>query len=160
MGEHDPKRECELCLLSYQGQKLHAVVHALGLTGLGNELRVVNAGAEGPLIYDWACARMRDSHDGVPAPECWLLARRSISNPTETAYYLSNAPADTPLQTLAEKASQRWSIEQCLEEGKGETGLDEYEVRSWDSWHRHITLSMMAHAWLASLKAAQVSPSS
>jgi SRSO17 transposase len=115
-------------------------------------------GAKGPLIYDWACARVRDSRDGVPGPECWLLARRSISDPEEIAYYLSNAPADTPLETLAWAASQRWSIEQCIEEGKGETGLDEYEVRFWDSWYRHVTLSMMAHAWLASVKARQVFP--
>jgi len=112
-------------------------------------------GAKGPLTYDWACARVLESRDALPGPESWLLARRSLSDPKEIAYYLSNAPADTPLETLAEIASQRWSIEQCLEEGKGETGLDEYEVRSWHSWHRHITLSMMAHAWLASLKAAE-----
>jgi SRSO17 transposase len=124
-----------------------------------SRLRVAD-GAKGPLIYDWACARVRDSRDGVPGPACWLLARRSLSDRQEIAYYLSNAPADTRLETLAQKASQRWSIEQCLEEGKGETGLDEYEVRSWDSWHRHITLSMMAHAWLASLKAAQGFPPS
>ena len=120
-------------------------------------LRVAE-GAKGPLTYDWACARVLESRDGVPGPESWLRARRSISEPKEIAYYLSNAPADNPLETLAQKASQRWSIEQCLEEGKGETGLDEYEVRSWDSWQRHITLSMMAHAWLASVKAAQVFP--
>jgi len=112
-------------------------------------------GAKGPLTYDWGCARVRDSRDGVPGPECWLLARRSISDPQEVAYYLSNAPADTPLEILAWVASQRWTIEQCIQEGKGETGLDEYEVRSWDSWHRHITLSMMAHAWLTSVKTAQ-----
>jgi len=117
-------------------------------------------GAKGPLIYDWACARVWDSRDGVPGPACWLLARRSISDPAEIAYYLSNAPAQTSLETLAWAALQRWSIEQCIEEGKGETGLDEYEVRSWESWYRHITLSMMAHAWLASVKAAQAfSPS-
>ena len=49
-------------------------------------------------------------------------------------------------------ASQRYTVEQCIEEAKGETGLDEYEVRFWHSWYRHITLSMMAHAWLASIK--------
>jgi SRSO17 transposase len=51
-------------------------------------------------------------------------------------------------------ASARWSIETTIEEGKGEAGLDEYEVRYWHSWHRHITLSMMAHAWLASTRQA------
>jgi SRSO17 transposase len=49
-------------------------------------------------------------------------------------------------------ASTRYTVEQCIEEAKGETGLDQYEVRFWHSWYRHITLSMMAHAWLASIK--------
>ena len=52
----------------------------------------------------------------------------------------------------AEVAAARWSIETTIEEGKGETGLDEYEVRYWHSWHRHITLSIMAHTWLASVR--------
>ena len=89
----------------------------------------------------------------------------SITNPTDIAYYLSNAypatagstgaPQSTPLQTMAEVVAARWSIETTIEEGKGETGLDEYEVRYWHSWHRHITLSMMAHAWLASIRQAE-----
>ena len=53
---------------------------------------------------------------------------------------------------LAQVASARYTVEQCIEEAKGETGLDEYEVRTWQSWHRHITLSMLAHAWLASTR--------
>ena len=112
-------------------------------------------GAKGPITYDWAAVRVLESRDALPGPERWLLVRRSISDPTELAYFLSNAPEDTTLERLAQKASQRWTVEQCLEEGKGETGLDEYEVRSWDSWHRHITLSMMAHAWLASLRSRE-----
>jgi len=131
-----------------------AAVAAAWPAAAWRRLSVAN-GAKGSLIYDWACARVWDSRDGIPGPECWLLARRSISNPEEIAYYLSNAPADTPLETLAWAASQRWSVEQCIEEGKGETGLDDYEVRFWDSWYRHVTLSMMAHAWLASIKARQ-----
>jgi SRSO17 transposase len=47
----------------------------------------------------------------------------------------------------------RWTVEQCFEEGKGEVGLDEYEVRSRHSWYRHITLSMLALAFLAALRA-------
>jgi SRSO17 transposase len=136
-----------------------ATVVAGWLTEAWHRLSVAD-GAKGPLTYDWACARVLESRDGVPGPESWLLARRSLSGAKEIAYFLSNAQADTPLETLAQKASQRWSIEQCFEESKSETGLDEYEVRSWDSWHRHITLSMMAHAWLASLKAAQGFPPS
>jgi SRSO17 transposase len=136
-----------------------ATVVAGWLTEAWHRLSVAD-GAKGPLTYDWACARVLESRDGVPGPESWLLARRSLRDAKEIAYFLSNAQADTPLETLAQKASQRWSIEQCFEESKSETGLDEYEVRSWDSWHRHITLSMMAHAWLASVKAAQGFPPS
>jgi SRSO17 transposase len=77
------------------------------------------------------------------------LARRSVSQATEIAYYLAYAPTEVPLLTLAQVAASRYTVEQCIEEAKGETGLDEYEVRYWHSWYRHITLSMMAHAWLA-----------
>jgi len=87
----------------------------------------------------------------MPGPDGWLVARGSISDPSEIAYYLSNAPLTTPLHTLATVAAQGYSVEECIEEGKGETGLDDYEVRFWHSWQRHITLSMMAHAWLAAI---------
>ena len=113
---------------------------------------VVAQGEKGLITYDWACQRVVESRDGLPGPDAWLIARRSLSDPTEIAYYLSNAPADTPLLKLAQVASQRYTVEQCIEEAKGETGLDDYEVRYWHSWHRHITLSMMAHTWLASVR--------
>jgi len=113
---------------------------------------VVAEGEKGLITYDWACQRVVESRDGLPGPDAWLIARRSLSDPTEIAYYLSNAPAGTPLLKLAQVASQRYTVEQCIEEAKGETGLDDYEVRYWHSWHRHITLSMMAHAWLASVR--------
>ena len=112
----------------------------------------VREGEKGPRAYDWVRVRVLESRDQLPGPEGWLLARRSISDPSDIAYYLSNAPQSTSLETLAEVAADRWSIETTIEEGKGETGLDEYEVRYWHSWHRHITLSMMAHAWLASIR--------
>jgi hypothetical protein len=96
--------------------------------------------------------RVVESRNGLPGPDAWLLARRSISDPSEIAYYLSNAPLDTPLLTLAQVAATRYTVEQCIEESKGETGLDEYEVRHWHSWYRHITLSMMAHTWLAATR--------
>ena len=112
----------------------------------------VAEGEKGLITYDWACQRIVESRDGLPGPDGWLIARRSISDPTDIAYYLSNAPVDTPLLKLAQVASTRYTVEQCIEEAKGETGLDEYEVRYWHSWHRHITLSMMAHAWLASVR--------
>jgi SRSO17 transposase len=109
----------------------------------------VAEGEKGPRTYDWGRMRVVESRDGLPGPDAWLLARRSISDPTEIAYYLSNAPLDTSLLTLAQVAATRYTVEQCIEESKGETGLDEYQVRHWHSWYRHITLSMMAHTWLA-----------
>jgi SRSO17 transposase len=112
----------------------------------------VAEGEKGLIMYDWACQRVVEKCDGLPGRDAWLLARRSLSDPTNIAYYLSNAPADTPLLKLAQVASTRYTVEQCIEEAKGETGLDEYEVRHWHSWHRHITLSMMAHAWLSSVR--------
>jgi SRSO17 transposase len=112
----------------------------------------VAEGEKGLIVYDWACQRIVEARDGLPGHHGWLIARRSISDPTDIAYYLSNAPIDMPLLKLAQVASTRYTVEQCIEEAKGETGLDEYEVRYWHSWYRHITLSMMAHTWLASVR--------
>jgi SRSO17 transposase len=90
-----------------------------------------------------------ESRDDLPGPEVWLLARRSVSQPGELAYYLASAPRSVKLQQLAAVAGTRYTVEQCIEEAKGETGFDHYEVRTWPSWYRHITLTMLAHAWLA-----------
>ncbi|MHB0859394.1 MAG: IS701 family transposase [Anaerolineae bacterium] len=116
---------------------------------------VVAQGEQGERLYDWAALRVVESQDDLPGQEVWLLARRSVADPTELAYYLAHAPADTPLGELARVAAQRYVVEQCLEEAKGETGLDEYEVRRWDSWHRHITLAIMAYALLGWLRYRQ-----
>lgn len=109
----------------------------------------VGAGEKGPRVYDWAAARVVLRAGSLPGEEVWLLVRRPVTRPEELAYYLSNAPAETPLTQLAEVAGARWSIEGGFEEAKGETGLDEYEVRYWHSWHRHVTLSLLAHAFLS-----------
>jgi SRSO17 transposase len=109
-------------------------------------------GEKGLITYHWARVRVVESRDQLPGPDVWLLARRSPSTPDKLAYYLAYAPPETSLETLVRVASTRYTVEQCIEEAKGEAGLDEYEVRFWHSWYRHITLSMMAHAWLASIK--------
>jgi hypothetical protein len=113
----------------------------------------VHQGEKGPIEYDWTCARVIDSRGRLPAGEIWLLVRRSISDPSEVAYDLSNADAATPLAMLAHVASSRYTIELCLEEAKDDVGLDQYEVRTWPSWHRYVTLGMMDLAWLASVRA-------
>jgi hypothetical protein len=116
----------------------------------------VAPGSKGPRLYDWTAMRVAVGDHGWPGPERWLLVRRSISNPSERAYYFSNAPPETPLGTLARVAGARWPIEQCFEEAKGETGLDHYEVRRYDGWYRHITLSLLAHTFLAELRRREV----
>ena len=79
----------------------------------------------------------------------WLLAGRSLANPGELAYYVCFGPAGTTLEELGRVAGTLWAIEECFEEAKGQVGLDQYEVRRWDGWYRHITLAMLAHAYLA-----------
>jgi SRSO17 transposase len=110
------------------------------------------AGSKGDRLYDWAVQAI----NGPPTPDWqrWVLVRRSISDPSELAYYLCFAPAGTPLATLVGVAGSRWSIEVGFEAAKGEVGLDEYEVRSWHGWYRHITLSLLAHAFLCVVRSA------
>lgn len=105
-------------------------------------------GAQGPRLYDWAVLPYAGA---APGGSYRLLFRRSLEDPTEISFYLTPAPQGTRLETLVQVAGSRWTIEQCFEDAKQEVGLDEYEVRTWPSWHRHITLAMMAFAYLAVL---------
>lgn len=107
-------------------------------------------GAKGPRLYDWALVCL--PYWAQPDWGRWLLLRRSLSEPAELGYYLVFAPTETALAEMVRVAGARWTIEQCLEEAKGESGLDHYEVRSWRSWHRHITLSLLAHLLLACMR--------
>ena len=107
-------------------------------------------GAKGPRVYDWAAVEIRPLRE--PCKGYWLLARRSIAKPEELAYYVCFGPAETSLKELVRVAGVRWSIEECFEEAKGQVGLDQYEVRRWDGWYRHITLAMLAHAYLAVIR--------
>ena len=108
-------------------------------------------GAKGPRLYDWACVPYRGA---APGFRCALLVRRSIAEPEEFAFHLTHAPAATTLPELARVAGSRWSVESLFEQAKGEVGLDQYEVRSWVGWHRHVTLSMLALAHLAAVRKA------
>ena len=107
-------------------------------------------GAKGPKVYDWAAVGIRPLRE--PGKGYWLLARRSLADPGELAYYVCYGPAGTTLEQLARVAGSRWAIEECFEEAKGQVGLDQYEVRRWDGWYRHITLAMLAQAYLAVIR--------
>ena len=90
-----------------------------------------------------------------PAGVYWLLVRRSLIDPTDLAYYLCFGPEHTPLRELVRVAGARWAIEESFQSAKGQVGLDQYQVRRYDSWYRHITLAILAHAFLTITTAAQ-----
>jgi SRSO17 transposase len=111
-------------------------------------------GSKGLRWYDWCWLPL-----ARPLPAAWrrwLLVRRCLSDPTALTAYVVFAPAATTLATMAQVAGQRWTVERCFEEAKGEVGLDQYEVRSWTGWYRHITLAMWAYALLTVLRATQL----
>jgi SRSO17 transposase len=108
-------------------------------------------GAKGPRLYHWARAAIRPLE--TTGRGYWLLARRSTSDPGDLAYYLCHGPADTPLRELVRVAGARWAIEESFQSAKGEVGLDHYQVRRYDAWYRHITLAMIAHAFLTATRA-------
>jgi len=113
------------------------------------------AGAKGERLYDWALTPLwrlqiiseerRFGRD--------LLVRRSLDEQREHAYYVLYAPrSKATRQTLVNVAGRRWEIETGFEATKGERGLDQYEVRRWQGWYRHITLVLLAHVVLVTLR--------
>jgi hypothetical protein len=112
-------------------------------------------GSKGPLVADFAAFRAVAVRHRLPGPEVWVLLRRTIPSPGEQPvykYYLSQAPAETPLAELVRVSGMRWPIEACFEEGKEEVGLDQYELRFWRGWHHHMTLVILAHHFLVRLQ--------
>jgi SRSO17 transposase len=136
------------------GQRLggrRADAWAAGAPAEGWRRLSAGEGAKGPRLYDWAFLPYRG------APPGWatgLLVRRKLDEPDELAFHLTLAPEGTDLATLVRVAGTRWTIGACFEAAKGEVGLDEYEVRSWTGWHRHVTLAMLALAYLAAVREA------
>jgi len=103
-------------------------------------------GSQGPRWYDWTWVRLPVATAAGWAS--WLLARRSQSDPSERAYYRTFGPETTTLPDLVRVAGTRWVIEESFERAKGGVGLDQYEVRRWQAWYRHITLALLVHAYL------------
>lgn len=103
-------------------------------------------GAHGPRIYDWAITDIRPLR--LADRGHWLLARRSRTDPTDIAYYVCFGPTDTTVEELVRVTGSRWAIEESFQTAKNETGLDHYQVRGYQAWYRHITLSMAAAAFL------------
>lgn len=105
-------------------------------------------GSKGPRLYDWALLGTIDlaGPDNLPQQ---ILIRRSRTRKKELAFFITHSPRPVPLAVLVTVAGRRWGIEECLQSGKNEVGLDQYQVRLYHAWHRHVTLAILAHAWLA-----------
>ena len=99
----------------------------------------------------YAC-RVQPSHgfnEGRPPPkEVWLLVEWPSTEKEPTKYFLGDLPAHYTLRRLVRITQARWRIEQDYQQLKEELGLDHYEGRSWAGWHHHVTLVMLAHAFL------------
>ncbi|MFF2804891.1 transposase [Streptomyces sp. NPDC058051] len=126
----------------------------VGLPRQAGKRRSCGRGAHGERVYDWARAPIRPwREEGV---EHWVLARRSITDPTEVAYYVCFAPEGTSLNTLLTVACRRWTIEECFRTAKNECGLDHYRVRKYHARYRHIALATAAHAYLTTVRGEEL----
>lgn len=111
------------------------------------------AGSKGPRLYNWAVVPLKDAR--IAGWGHYLVIRQNMETgekAPDTAYVLVFAPVGTTLQKMVEVIGNRWTVEECFKIGKSDVGLDEYEVRSWQGWYRHITLCMVVMAFLAVLR--------
>jgi SRSO17 transposase len=107
-------------------------------------------GVRGPRVSDWAVVDIRPLRRQEWGH--WLLARRSVADPSDIAYYVCFGPAGTSVEELVRVAGSRWAVEECFQTAKNETGLDHYQVRGYEAWYRHVTLSMAALAFLVIIR--------
>ena len=111
----------------------------------------VAEGSQGPRTYRYSAQGVRATKRRQPGEILWAIYRQNLDG-SEPRYYLSNAPEDTPLETLAYVGGSRWRIETEFETEKSDVGLDEYETRTWAGWHHHITMCLLAGAFLLTLQ--------
>jgi hypothetical protein len=112
----------------------------------------MSEGSKGPRLFDWAYVPILHRWED---DEChWLLIRRSLTDPNEKAYYFVFGPKGTSLPEMVAAIGARWHIEENFENGK-DLGLDHYEVRSFTGWYRHITLVLVALAYLTGICATE-----
>jgi SRSO17 transposase len=120
--------------------------------GAFSEVRTAAQDASGRRPWEWACLDL--AADPKKGMRRWLLVRRSTDDPEDRGFYQAYGPEGTQVEELVRVCQERWAVEECFAEAKGEVGLDHYEVRRWDSWHRHVTLCLLAHAFLVVVRLA------
>jgi SRSO17 transposase len=103
-----------------------------------------------PALGPWTCLALSD--ECAVGMRRWLLVRCDADDPEEYAYFLAYGPEETAVAELIRVCTTRWQIEEGFAQAKGEVGLDQYEVRKWEAWHRHATLCLLAHAYLVVMR--------
>jgi SRSO17 transposase len=106
----------------------------------------------GPVVWEAKAAPIYLKRDGLPTWPHWLIVARNMLDPDEVKYFVSNAPAGTPLEVMLHVAFQRYHVERCFEEEKGELGMDHFEVRNYTSLKRHLLLTAVSHLFLAKVR--------
>jgi SRSO17 transposase len=114
----------------------------------------VRDGEKGPLEVEIVKRRVESKVErrAVGFEELLVVVRYVDGGKMKYDYYLSNAVAATPLEELARVAKAEHRIEECLKRSKSEAGLGQYQVRNWEGWQNHQTLSLMA-TWFLLLEA-------
>jgi SRSO17 transposase len=122
--------------------------------------RTVSEGTKGPIAYEFARKRVTLSKEGLPDRNVWLVLKRTLGAEPTYWYYLSNAPASTPLRLFVWLSGVRWAIEQGFEETKTELGMAQYEGRKYPGWYHHMLTTMLAHffLWHLKIRAGKKSP--
>jgi SRSO17 transposase len=108
----------------------------------------IKEGEKGPLVREVKVIRFWMQRDHLPTRAHWLIAARNPEQPEEVKFFVSNAPAGTPIEWLTYVGYSRWPIERCFEEDKDELGFDHFEVRGWKAIHRHMYLTQVSHLYL------------
>jgi SRSO17 transposase len=116
---------------------------------------ILRDSTRGQLQVDIAHRRVWLWDGNEATPRCWhLIVRREVGSPKTIKYTLSNAPADTPLERLAQMQGQRYWVERAFQDGKGECGLADYQAVGWQAWHHHVTMVMLAMLFIAEQRVA------
>ncbi len=140
-----------VCVQTQQGWLLNDVA-SIGQQALGEtdwQRLSQSLGTKGQRLFDWAMLAL--VHRGTVDQRHWLVFRRCLDDPTHVAYYLVFTPlAATPLPIIVQAIGARWCIEEDLQASK-DLGLDQYEVRSYLGWYRHLTLVLLAYALLVGI---------
>lgn len=154
-------RDPEIGIPTYKGrgaypQKQRPLTDPVPVSEIANDPSLswqtvsIGEGAKGPIIAQVTRLREVEQRDGLPGKEYWLFLRRYADS--EIKYALCNAPQDMTMEEMVRASTMRWSIEQLFQEGKSYLDMDDYEVRSYTGWHRHMTLVFLIMHFLLSVR--------